>query len=66
MRTVASSPRLDSTDFAIRVLGVCQQFVSDCHGRFLSRREGPLDTNVPTVSPLTILSMFSSSAMLKT
>ena len=31
VRTVASSPRLDSTDLSIRLLGVLEQFVDQLH-----------------------------------
>ena len=66
MRTVASSCLHDSTDFAIRSLGVGEQLVGDL-GQLLRPLLRPrVRTIVPTRSPRTILSMLRSSAMLKT
>ena len=48
-------------------LRVCEQFVDHLHrSRAPHSAAGPLETSVPTFSPETILSMFVSSAMLKT
>ncbi len=67
MRTVASSPRLDSTDFRHAALGVLEQLVDQLHWILvLTRAAGALETSVPTLSPQTILSMLPSSPMLKT
>ena len=67
MRTVASSPRLDSTDFVHPAFGVLEQFVDQLHWvPVLAHSAGALETSVPTLSPLTILSMLLSSPMLKT
>ena len=67
MRTVASSPRLASTDFSIRPLASSSNSsISSTSSAPPNYSAGALETSVPTFSPLTILSMLLSSPTLKT